>query len=52
MMAIRESNVGLMETNIDPSLQDDELMAGPVEELVKVPMDLFEPSSVLKIGKI
>ena len=42
---------GLMETNIDPHLQEDESTARPVEELVDIQMDPNEPSRVIKIDK-
>ena len=40
-----------METNIDPCLQEDESIIGPVEELNEILVDLNEPSHVVKIGK-
>ena len=44
-------NKGPMETNIDPRLQKDESITGPVEELDDVQVDPYEPSRVIKIGK-
>ena len=41
-----------METNIDPCLQEDELAAGPVEELVEVQVDPNKPSQVVKLARI
>ena len=40
-----------METNIDPYLLEEESTAGPIEELVEIPMDLMEPSQVVKVDK-
>ena len=40
-----------METNIDPCLQEDESIAGPVEELTEIQVDPNEYSCVIKIGK-
>ena len=40
-----------METNINPRLQEDESIVGPVEELVDVQVDPNELSHVTKIGK-
>ena len=39
-----------METNIDPRLQEDESIAGPMEELIEIQVDPNEPSRVVKIG--
>ena len=36
MMKVEVPSVGLMETNIDPCLQKDELIARLIEELVEV----------------
>ena len=44
MMEIGVSSLGPIETNIDPRLQEDEPIAGPIEELVKVQVDPNEPS--------
>ena len=41
----------LMETNIDPHLQEDESTAGPIEELTEIQVDPNEPSYVVKINK-
>ena len=43
--------MGLMETNIDPCLQEDEPAVGPIEELVEVQVDPDELRWVVKIGK-
>ena len=51
MMEIGVSSLGPIETNIDPRLQEDEPIAGPIEELVEVQVDPNEPSRVVKIGK-
>ena len=40
-----------METNIDPYLQEDELIAGPIEELTEFQVEPNESSRVVKIGK-
>ena len=40
-----------METNIDPRQQEDESIAGPIEELIEIQVDPNEPSRVFKIGK-
>ena len=40
-----------METNIDLCLQEDESTTRLVEELIEIPMDLNEPSRVVKIDK-
>ena len=40
-----------MEMNIDPCLEEEELVAGPIEELVEIQVDSKEPSWVVKIGK-
>ena len=42
---------GLMETNIDPHLKEDESTVGLVEELVDIQVDPNEPMRVIKIGK-
>ena len=36
IMEIGTPSMGLMETNIDPCLQEDEPAVGPIEELVEV----------------
>ena len=41
----------LMETNIDPHLQEDESTAGPIEELTEIQVDPNKPSRVVKINK-
>ena len=40
-----------METNIDPYLQEDKSIAGPMEELTEIQVDPNKPSRVVKIGK-
>ena len=40
-----------MATNIDPYLQEEELTAKPIEELIEVQVDPNEPSLVVKISK-
>ena len=50
-MEVKKTSKGLMETNIDPRLQEDESTTGPVEELVNIQVDPNEPSRVIKIGK-
>ena len=51
MMEVEKVSKGPMETNIDPRWQEEESTAGPIEELVEIPMDPMEPSRVLKVGK-
>ena len=51
MMEVEKMSKGLMETNIDPHLQEDESTAGPVEELLEIQVDPNEPSHVIKIDK-
>ena len=48
---VEKTSKGLMETNIDPCLQEDEATTGPVEELIEVQVDPNEPSCVIKISK-
>ena len=40
-----------METNIDPRLQEDESIAGPMEELTEIQVEPNESSRVVKIDK-
>ena len=40
-----------METNIDPRLQEEESIAGPIEVLIEIQVDFNEPSRVVKIDK-
>ena len=35
-MEVKKTSKGLMETNIDPCLQEHESTTGPVEELVNI----------------
>ena len=39
-----------METNINPSLQEDESIVGPMEELIENQVDPNEPNCIVKIG--
>ena len=50
-MEVEKVSKGLMEINIDPYLLEEESIAGPIEELVEIPMDLMEPSQVVKVDK-
>lgn len=46
MMAIEAMpSTGPMENNIDPHLQEDELIVGPIEELGEVLVDANEPTA-------
>ena len=51
MLEVEKVSKGLMETNIDPRLQEEKLTAGPIEELVEIQVDPQERSRVVKIGK-
>ena len=51
VMEVEKISRGPMETNIDPRLQEDESIAGPVEELTGIQVDLNEPNCVIKISK-
>ena len=51
LMEVEKMSRGLMETNFDPHLQEDELIAGLVEELTEIQMDPNEPGRVVKISK-
>ena len=51
MMEVEKVSKGPMETNIDPCLQEEESIVGPIEELVEIRMDPMEPSRVVKVGK-
>ena len=42
---------GLIETNINPRLQEDESTTGPMEELTEIQVDPKKPSRLVKIGK-
>ena len=42
---------GLMETNIDPRLQENDSTMGPVKELIEIQVDPNEPSHAIKIIK-
>ena len=50
-MEVEKTSTGPMETNIDPHLQEEESIVGPIEELIEVSGDPSEPSCVVKIGK-
>ena len=50
-MEVEKISKGLMETNIDPHLKEDESIAEPIEELIKIQVDPHEPSRVVKINK-
>ena len=50
-MEVEKISRGLMETNIDPHLQENESATGPVEGLTKIQVDPSKPSHVVKIGK-
>ena len=50
-MEVEKTSQGLMETNINPRLQEDESTAGLVEELTEIKVDSNEPSRVVKIDK-
>ena len=50
-MKVEKKSRGLMETNIDPRLQEDETTMGPVEELTEIHVSPNEPSRVVKISK-
>ena len=50
-MEVKQISRGPMETNIDPSLQEDESTAGPIGELTEIQVDPKEPNYVVKIGK-
>ena len=51
MMQVGQPNVGPMETNIDPHLQEEDSTTRPIEELFEIQVDPKEPSRVAKIGK-
>ena len=48
---VEKTSRGLMETNIEPRLQEDESTTEPMEELTKIQVDPNEPSRVVKIDK-
>ena len=50
-MEVEKTSRGPMEKNIDPRLQEDESITGPVEELIEIQVGHNEPSHVVKIGK-
>ena len=51
VLEVEKISKGLMETNIDPHLQEQESNTGPIEELIEVQRDPNKPSRVIKIGK-
>ena len=51
MMEVGKPSAGLMETNINPCLQEEESTIRLIEELVEVQVDPKEPSRAVKIGK-
>ena len=50
-MEVEKISKGLMETNIDPRLLEEESTDGPIKELIESQVDPNEPSRVVKIGK-
>ena len=50
-MEVEKKNKGLMETNIDPRLQEEESTVGPIEELIEIQLDPSEPNRVIRISK-
>ena len=50
-MEVEKTSQGSMETNIEPRLQEDETIVGPMEELTGIQVDPNEPSRVVKICK-
>ena len=51
VMEVEKLSGGPMKTNIDPHLQEEESIAEPIEELVKIQVDSKEPSRVVKVDK-
>ena len=51
MMEVEKVSKGPIETNIDPRLQEEESITGPIEILVEISMGPTEPSRVIKVGK-
>ena len=51
VLDVEKVSKGTIETNIDPYFQEEESMARPIEELIKVQMDPNTPSQVVKISK-
>ena len=51
MMEVGKPRVGLIETNIDPYLQEEEWTTKPIKELMAVQVDPMEPRRMVKIGK-
>ena len=50
-MEVEKISQVLMETNMDPRLQEDESIIGPLEELTEIQVDPNKPSHVDKISK-
>ena len=48
---VEKTSRGLMETNINPHLQEDESTVGHVEELIETQVNPNKPSHDVKIGK-
>ena len=51
VIEVEKISWGPIETNIEPHLQEDESIAGPVEEITGIQVDPDEPSRVVKIDK-
>ena len=50
-MEVEKISQWSMETNIEPHLQEDKSIEGPIEEVIEIQVDPNEPSRVVKIGK-
>ena len=48
-MKVEKISRGSMDINLDPRLQEDESIAGPVEALTKIQVDPNELSRIVKI---
>ena len=44
ILEVEKASKGLMETNIDPCLQEEESTVRPIKELIEVQVDPSEPS--------
>ena len=51
MKEVKKVSKGLMETNIDSYLQEEESTTGPIKVLVDIQMDPIKPSQVVKVDK-
>ena len=51
VLEVEKTNKGPMETNIDPSFQEEESTAWPIEELIEIQVDPSELSWVMRISK-